>query len=83
MAINDNDLQIKINTLVSSIAGKQESVRMMLHTLESLRSIQLDGTANPNDDRTGQTMSDATRQAIYDACMAKADELLGTSSDDA
>lgn len=75
--IDDTALANKIRTLraVEIDAGaRAENARRIRASLEL---VVAKGGANPVDARTGAAMSDATRQEIYDACMAAADGLIG------
>lgn len=75
--IDDDALEVKIRSLRVVELDSTERAEKAARTRRSLEEISLKDGANPPDARTGALMSDATRQEIYDACMAAADELIG------
>lgn len=82
MPVDETNLNLKVNSLESLLIDEQDKIARIRHTLESLHSIQQQNGANPKDDRTGQLMSDATRQEIYNACIPVADEFLPSNEDE-
>lgn len=75
--IDETELEAKVKTLwiiedsMKTLAKKAAQTRAVLKTIERTES-----GASPTDSRTGQTMSDATRQEIYDANVIVANELI-------
>ena len=76
MAIVENDLIdliIRLNGLESQFT---QSLSKTVKVKKELQKILKLGEKLPIDSRTGMTISDATRQEIYDACSVIGEDLL-------
>ena len=82
--VDDTQIQDKIEKLerrLQQIITKKQEIRHVQDTLHTVKSIFTDpndpATAKkPSDPQLGTTMDDARRLAIYQGCMAEADNLL-------
>lgn len=74
--IDEAELDSKIRSLKVVLLNLRKATSKTDQTLVSLKSLEQSDGQNPLDTRTGQTMSDATRQEIYDACASVADDLI-------
>lgn len=81
MPIDESVLQTKRDSVLVLLHNTRDKLNDIEHVFECLDNIIQIDNANPIDSRTGTTMTDTTRQEIYDACIADANELLGTTSD--
>ncbi len=74
--IDAQELQVKINTLRGLRATYISRTSKIENVTDSLDSIKMVGDAMPIDPATNQPMTEARRQAIYDACSPVADGLI-------
>lgn len=82
MPVDEADLILKVNSLVALRTDRHEQIRKIEQTLESLQSILLEDGNRKTDGSTGTQMSATRRQEVYDACIAVANELLGTTAEE-
>ncbi len=62
----------KLNDLRTSTRTRLSKIEHLMNSLGSIRIIN----ETPKDKMTGQTITEARRQAIYDACAPVADALI-------
>ncbi|MEE9409330.1 MAG: hypothetical protein V3V41_00195 [Candidatus Heimdallarchaeota archaeon] len=77
MAINEETLNATVVALRNKIREKSTDLASMGEVLSSLKSIKKSETGEmPTDRDTGEKMTDARRQEIYDKCNPKAEVYL-------
>lgn len=77
MPVDEDDLQFKINSLITLQSDLEIKIRKIEKTKNSLRSIKRRNDTNPTDSITNQEMTNARRDEIYEKCIPTANELLG------
>lgn len=81
MTVDERNLEIIVRSLKSYIADQDGKKEMALKILAGLEKIELvEGDAQIDSD-TGQVMTQARRNEIYDKCIAPANELLGINEE--
>ncbi len=81
MVVNEDNLIVLLRSINALIAGYNEQKNQAITLNYGLKKIQLKNGELPFDQDTGQTMTQARRDEIYDKCLDAANDLLGIDSD--
>ena len=76
MGVDEEQLQNIIIGLKASAAGHNETSNIMIQMARTFEKIELENGSPKTDEDTGQTMTQARRDEIYDKCIQEAKRLL-------
>ena len=76
MAVNEENIPVLIRSLTAIYAGWSEKAATANRIAQAMQKIKKIDGQNPPDPDTGQIMTDARRDEIYDKCIGPARDLM-------